>query len=143
MTALKTVCPQCGSINRLAAERLGDNPRCGQCHLPLFGGHPAQADDHSFSRLLKHEDLPVVVDFWAGWCAPCKAMAPIFEAITAATEPQARFVKVDTEKAPRLSQQFAIRSIPSFMIFKNGKQVAQQAGGMPAVDFQRWVNQHL
>ncbi|MEQ8801014.1 thioredoxin TrxC [Haliea sp.] len=140
---LQTLCPHCGTINRIEQARLGQKPNCGRCHKALFTGAPLAADDALFSRLLAKEELPLVVDFWAEWCGPCKMMGPVFAATAASLEPQARFVKVDTEAAQRTAANFNIRSIPTLAIFHRGKQLVQQAGALPKQQFSAWVLRNL
>ncbi|MEQ9462874.1 MAG: thioredoxin TrxC [Haliea sp.] len=142
-STLQTVCPHCGTINRIEQTRLVQKPNCGRCHQALFSGAPLAADDALFSRLLAKEELPLVVDFWAAWCGPCKMMAPIFAATAASLEPRARFVKVDTEVAQQTAAAFNIRSIPTLAIFHRGKQLVQQAGALPQQQFSAWVLQNL
>jgi len=140
---IQTLCPHCLTPNRVDSSRLGDKPKCGKCHQALFVGAPLAADDAQFQRLLSKEQLPLVVDFWADWCGPCKAMAPVFAKVAAEQEPRARFVKVDTERARQAASQFNIRSIPTLMIFKSGKPVAQQAGALPYPNLVQWLNSAL
>jgi thioredoxin 2 len=143
MTALQTVCPNCGATNRVPEARLLDKPKCGKCHEPLFRGQPAEAGDADFESLLQKEQLPIVADFWAAWCGPCQVMAPVFASAAAAIEPRARFVKVNTELAPRLSQKYGIRNIPTMMIFKQGRPVDMQAGAMPLESLRLWIAKNL
>ncbi|NNL64333.1 MAG: redoxin domain-containing protein, partial [Woeseiaceae bacterium] len=105
------VCPACDNINRLPTERLGDGPRCGNCRAPVFNGKPVELNDKNFGRHVVRSDIPVVVDFWAEWCGPCKAMAPQFEQAAAELEPTVRLAKVDTEEAKGTAARFNIRSI--------------------------------
>jgi thioredoxin 2 len=143
MDSVQTVCPSCGVANRVPQARIGDRPKCGKCHQPLFHGHPAELSEQQFEQLVQREQLPVVVDFWASWCNPCLAMAPVFASVAESMEPRARFVKVNTEQAPRLSQQLGIRSIPTLMIFKQGRPVDAQAGALPADSLRLWVAKNL
>lgn len=140
---IQTVCPACGQRNRLPAERLDAGGRCGACHQPLFQGRLLELDDASFQRHLSGEELPVVVDFWAVWCGPCKAMAPTFEAAAAEMEPMARFAKVNVDQAQATARRFAIRSIPTLMIFLQGHPIATQAGAMSAKQLRAWLLQRL
>jgi thioredoxin 2 len=138
-TPLHIVCPHCNAINRVLPERAGDGPRCGQCHQALFNGHPVELDEAGFERHIASNDLPVVVDFWAPWCGPCRMMAPEFEKAAAMLEPAARFAKVNTEEAQSLAQRFDIRSIPTMALFRGGCEIARQSGAMGAAAIANWV----
>ncbi|MBU2478008.1 MAG: thioredoxin TrxC [Gammaproteobacteria bacterium] len=137
--SLHLVCPHCHAINRVPAARLQQGPNCGQCHQPLFTGHPVELTGANFGKHISRNDIPVVVDFWAPWCGPCKMMAPQFIQAASMLEPQVRFAKVNTEVEQALGSQFGIRSIPTLALFKGGREVARQAGAMGAQDIVRWV----
>jgi thioredoxin 2 len=135
------VCPHCNAVNRIPVDKPAAQGKCGRCHKPLFDGHPTVASLAGFNAQVQKSDVPVVVDFWAEWCGPCKAMAPHFERVAGELEPQFRFLKVDTEAEPELAARYQIRSIPTLMVFKNGAIIAQQAGAMDSGSLRNWLKQ--
>jgi thioredoxin 2 len=138
--SLHLVCPHCHAVNRVPAARLGQGPNCGQCHRPLFDGHPLELGAATFAKHAGRNDIPLLVDFWAPWCGPCKMMAPQFAQAAGMLEPNFRLAKVDTEAEQTLAAQFGIRSIPTLALFRNGREIARQAGAMSAPDIVRWAN---
>jgi thioredoxin 2 len=136
---LTLACPHCHALNRVPAARAGDRPNCGKCHQPLFPGHPVALDAASFGVHAGSSDLPLLVDFWAPWCGPCRMMAPAFEEAARTLEPQMRLAKVNTEEAQDLAARFAIRSIPTMVLFRGGREVARQSGAMNAAGIVQWA----
>src|SRR4051795_3647192 len=133
MTAsLHILCPHCDTINRVPREKLSAGGRCGQCHEALFEGHPVALDTARFERHLAKSDVPLLVDFWAPWCGPCRAMSPEFERAAAALEPAVRLVKVNVDEEPRLGERFQVRSIPTLLLAAHGHEVARAAGARSA-----------
>lgn len=136
-------CPHCAALNRVPRERLAQAPQCGQCHRALFAGKPVALTADGFDRHATRSELPLVVDFWAPWCAPCLAMAPQFEAAAATLEPLVRLAKVDTEAEPALGARFGIRSIPTLVLLHGGRELARQAGAMGTAQIVAWVRTQL
>ena len=140
---LHVVCPHCHTTNRVRPGDLAKAPDCGQCHRALFTGHSAALDEEAFERHVARNEIPVLVDFWAPWCGPCRQMAPAFEQAAAQLEPQVRLAKVNTDQAQSLGVRHQIRSIPTLALFVGGREVARQPGAMGAADIVRWVRSHL
>lgn len=137
--SVHVVCPHCQAINRLPADKLDRRPGCGQCHEALFTGEPVSVDARGFRRQIGRTDIPVVVDVWASWCGPCKQFAPIFRQAAAELEPGYRLLKLNTETEQALAAELGIRSIPTLLLFRNGREVARTAGAMDQNSLLRWL----
>ncbi len=141
--SVHVVCPGCGAVNRLPKDRLADGGKCGKCRHRLFDGHPVAMDEAGFRRHVESDELPVLVDFWAPWCGPCRMMAPKFAEAAQRLEPQIRLGKVNTEEAPALAEALGIQSIPTLALFRGGREVARISGTMDAARIVQWVAPHL
>lgn len=140
MTDPHVVCPHCSAVNRIPASRMGAG-KCGKCGAALFPGKSIELTDENFNRQISRNDLPVLVDFWATWCGPCRMMAPVFEQIAAQKQNVLRVGKLETEQSPQTSARFGIRSIPTLILFKGGREVARASGAMSLADLTRWLQQ--
>jgi thioredoxin 2 len=141
--ALHIVCPHCDGINRVPTSRLREAPSCGRCHSRLFVVEPLALDAARFARHMQNSDIPLLIDFWAPWCGPCRMMAPAFEQAAQRLEPQVRLVKVNTEEQQMLGAQFGIRSIPTLLLMHRGKELARQPGALDAAGIVAWTRRHL
>jgi thioredoxin 2 len=137
---IEVVCGNCESVVRLPDNRLNDAPGCPKCHLPLFQGKPIELTETTFDRHVTRSGLPLVVDFWAPWCGPCIAMAPFYEQAARQLEPKFRFAKLNTQDEPAPAGRFNIRSIPTLIVFRAGKEIARQSGAMDSNGLVRWLN---
>lgn len=135
-------CPLCNTINRLPINKLSRVGTCGKCGAPLFNRRPVELTSNNFDKIISNNDMPVLVDFWAPWCGPCKMMTPVFEQAAQQLEPRFRLGKLNTENEPDIAARYNIRSIPTLALFKNGKVIAQQAGAMNLGNLIAWANSY-
>ena len=136
---LQIVCGNCGRINRLPADRPASAARCGSCHKPLFDGRPIEVDEQGFARQAAHSDIPLLVDVWAPWCGPCRAMAPMFERAAKELEPKVRLLKLNADKAPAVSSRFSITGIPTLLLIRGEKEISRRSGAMDAKTIIAWT----
>lgn len=139
-TPLAIPCPHCAALNRVPADRADEKPACGRCKRLLFDGHPVDLSDANFDAITGRGDLPVLVDFWAPWCGPCVGFAPVFVQAAGRFEPHLRLAKLDTESQQQLAARFNIRSIPTLIMFKQGREIARQSGALNAAQLQQFVD---
>ena len=143
MTNIHLACPACAAVNRVPQQRLADTPYCGKCRQPLLTGAVSPLNQQTFDRFTGSNDLPVVVDFWAGWCGPCQMMAPHFANAAQALKGRMLFAKVDTEAEQAIAARYQIRSIPTLIVFRHGREAGRVAGAMSAAQLQQWLQPYL
>ena len=143
MSTLHLVCPHCNATNRVPSDKLHAELNCGQCHAALLDAHPDNLNEAAFRAQLAKSHLPLVVDFWAPWCGPCRTMAPAFEKVSQDMHGRARFVKINTEDEQNLAAAYNIRSIPTLAVFAGGREIARQAGALSTADLARWISAAL
>jgi thioredoxin 2 len=137
--ARQIVCGHCGQINRLPGERPPQSARCGSCHQPIFAGHPIEVDEAGFARHVANSDIPVLIDVWAPWCGPCRAMAPMLERAARELEPNVRLLKLNADQAPAILSRFNITGIPTLLLMRGGNEVSRQSGAMDAGSIVAWT----
>ena len=140
--ALHLVCGHCGAVNRVPGARLQEGPKCGRCHAPVLDGTPVELSEADFDAFVGRNDLPLVVDFWAEWCGPCKMMAPAFAQVAREQRVQFRLAKLDTETSPAIAGRYAIRSIPTLILFRHGQEVDRAVGALDAGRLRAWLQRH-
>lgn len=143
MSAAHIVCPHCAQVNRVAAEKPKTEAKCGACKKPLFDGHPADVDGANFQKQIARSDVPVLVDVWAPWCGPCRAMAPAYEAAAKTLEPDVRLIKLNSDKEQQISAGLGIRGIPTMLLMRHGKEIGRISGAMQASQIVSWVRGQL
>lgn len=142
MATTNVTCPKCNATNRIPTERLVDQPKCGKCKKILFSGSPLELTSANVAAVLNHNELPVLVDCWAPWCGPCKNFAPVFEQAARELEPRIRLAKLNTETQQQVAGRWRIQSIPTLLLFREGKEVARLSGAVPLVQLKQWLSQH-
>jgi thioredoxin 2 len=142
-STVQIVCPNCSAINRVPQDRPAKQARCGTCHQKLFSGKPVTASTVTFERQITRNDIPVIVDFWAPWCGPCLAMAPAYERAAAELEPDFRLLKLNTEAEQSVAARYGIRSIPTLILFRQGREIARRAGASDAGGIVGWARAQM
>jgi thioredoxin 2 len=140
---VELVCASCSAVNRVPDDRLGEDPVCGRCGAALLAGEPRELDETAFERVLERHGMPLIVDFWAPWCGPCRMMAPQFEAAARQMAGRVSFAKVNTDLEPDVATRLGIRGIPTLALFAGGREIARTSGAMPAADLVRWIERAL